>query len=153
MTGSTDQNTSEAHGRRATAALADYADRLLLGTGLDAADAVLIASGAAGPTSRVERAGQRAPGRLVRRGSRVSVALFDLGQRLRAATLARPVARSTFAPVLPPIDPVAITLTGAGDGAVLRAADGAHDNRHRAKVRSRHWRSSASRSDPSPALW
>jgi hypothetical protein len=53
----------------------------------------------------------------------VSVALFDLGQRLRAATLARPVARSTFAPVLPPIDPLAITATGAGDGALLCAAD------------------------------
>src|SRR5207302_153802 len=77
---------------------------------------------AAGPTSRAKRAGQRAPGRLVRRGSRVSVVLFDLGQRLRSATLARPVARSTFAPILPPIDPVAVTLTGAG--AVLRATDG-----------------------------
>jgi len=54
----------------------------------------------------------------------MSAALFDLGQRLRSATLARPVARSTFAPVLPPIDPVAITLTGTGDGALLRAADG-----------------------------
>jgi hypothetical protein len=54
----------------------------------------------------------------------VSVALFDLGQRLRAATVARPVARSTFAPVLPPIDPLAITVTGAGDGALLCAADG-----------------------------
>jgi hypothetical protein len=53
----------------------------------------------------------------------VSVALFDLGQRLRAATLARPVPRSTFAPVLPPIDPLAITVTGAGDGALLCAAD------------------------------
>ena len=53
----------------------------------------------------------------------MSVALFDLGQRLRAATLARPVARSTFAPVLPPIDPLAITVTGAGDGALLCAAD------------------------------
>ncbi|MDQ6669259.1 MAG: hypothetical protein M3069_00575 [Chloroflexota bacterium] len=54
----------------------------------------------------------------------MSVALFDLGQRLRSATLARPVARSTFAPVLPPIDPVAITISGAGDGALLRATDG-----------------------------
>lgn len=53
----------------------------------------------------------------------MSIALFDLGQRLRAATLARPAASSTFAPVLPPIDPLAITLTGAGDGALLRAAD------------------------------
>jgi hypothetical protein len=54
----------------------------------------------------------------------VSVALFDLGQRLRAATFARPVARSTFAPVLPPIDPVAITLTGTGDAMLVRATDG-----------------------------
>jgi hypothetical protein len=36
----------------------------------------------------------------------VSVALFDLGQRLRAAALGRLVARSAFAPVLPPINPV-----------------------------------------------
>jgi len=54
----------------------------------------------------------------------VSVALFDLGQRLRAATLARPVARSTFAPVLPPVNPLAITVTGSGDGALVRATDG-----------------------------
>jgi hypothetical protein len=54
----------------------------------------------------------------------MSVALFDLGQRLRAATLARPVARSTFAPVLPPTDPVAVTLIGAGEVMLLRAADG-----------------------------
>jgi len=54
----------------------------------------------------------------------VSVALFDLGQRLRAATLARPVARATFAPVLPPIDPVAVALTGTGDGMLVRATDG-----------------------------
>jgi hypothetical protein len=53
----------------------------------------------------------------------VSVGLFDLGQRLRSATLVRPVARSTFAPVLPPINPVAITLSGAGDGAIVRASD------------------------------
>jgi hypothetical protein len=52
----------------------------------------------------------------------VSNALFDLGQRLRAATLARPVARSTFAPVLPPTEPVAVTITGAGT--LLRATDG-----------------------------
>jgi hypothetical protein len=45
MTESTDQNTSKHPGVELPAALADYADRLLLGTGLDAADAVLIASG------------------------------------------------------------------------------------------------------------
>ena len=52
----------------------------------------------------------------------MSVALFDLGQRLRSATLARPVARSTFAPVLPPIDPVAITLSGGDPDAHVGAA-------------------------------
>jgi hypothetical protein len=54
----------------------------------------------------------------------VSVALFDLGERLRSATSARPVARSIFAPVLPPTDPVAVTLIGAGACALLRATDG-----------------------------
>jgi hypothetical protein len=54
----------------------------------------------------------------------VSVTLFDLGQRLRAATLARPVVRSTFAPVLPPTDPVAVTVTGTGEGTQVRATDG-----------------------------
>ena len=44
MTGSTDQNTPKHAGVELPAALADYADRLLLGTGLEAADAVLIAS-------------------------------------------------------------------------------------------------------------
>ncbi len=45
----------------------------------------------------------------------MSVALFDLGHRLRAAAQSRPVARSTFAPVLAPVDPVAVTVTGTGD--------------------------------------
>src|SRR5262249_10664680 len=62
--------------------------------------------------------------RLGHRGLRMSVALFDLGQRLRAAADARPVARSAFAPVLPPVDPVAVTITGSGDSALLRATDG-----------------------------
>jgi len=44
MTGSSDQDTPKHTGVDLPAALADYADRLLLGTGLDAADAVLIAS-------------------------------------------------------------------------------------------------------------
>jgi hypothetical protein len=44
MTVSTDQNTLKHTGVDLPAALADYADRLLLGTGLDAADAVLIAN-------------------------------------------------------------------------------------------------------------
>jgi hypothetical protein len=54
----------------------------------------------------------------------VSVALFDLGQRLRAASLSRPVPRSAFAPALPPTDPVAVTVTGTGDHALVRASDG-----------------------------
>ncbi len=54
----------------------------------------------------------------------MSVALFDLGQRLRAATLGRPVARCAFAPVLPPVHPIAVTLSGAGEGALVRATDG-----------------------------
>jgi hypothetical protein len=53
----------------------------------------------------------------------VSVALFDLAQRFRAATLSRPVPRSAFAPVLPPTDPIAVTTTGAGDTALVDAAD------------------------------
>ncbi len=53
----------------------------------------------------------------------MSVALFDLGQRLRAATLARPVPRSRFAPVLPAINPVAVMVSGSGDRLLVRAAD------------------------------
>ena len=84
----------------------------------------------------------------------MSVALFDLGQRLRSATLARPVARSTFAPVLPPIDPVAITLTGAGDGAVVRATRRrAGDYRHRAERALGAGRAGRFCSDPNTARW
>ncbi|MBV9172786.1 MAG: hypothetical protein JOZ81_22175 [Chloroflexi bacterium] len=54
----------------------------------------------------------------------MSVALFDLGQRLRAAAESRPVARSTYAPVLPPVNPVAVTISGSGDRTLLRATDG-----------------------------
>ena len=54
----------------------------------------------------------------------MSVALFDLGQRLHAASLSRPVPRSAFAPVLPPVDPVAATVTGTGDHALVQASDG-----------------------------
>jgi hypothetical protein len=54
----------------------------------------------------------------------MSVALFDLGQRLRAAAESRPIARCAFAPVLPPIDPVAVTVTGSGERALVQAADG-----------------------------
>ena len=53
MTGSTDQNTSKHTNAELPAALADYADRLLLGTGLDAAQAVLIASGKLAPPAEL----------------------------------------------------------------------------------------------------
>jgi hypothetical protein len=53
----------------------------------------------------------------------MSVAFFDLGQRLRAAAESRPVSRSSFAPVLPPVNPVAVMITGSGDSTLLQAAD------------------------------
>jgi len=53
MTLSTDQNTPQHTGAELPAPLADYADRLLLGTGLDAADAVLIASGRLDPPAEL----------------------------------------------------------------------------------------------------
>ena len=45
MTGSHDRNDRQHTDGELSAPLADYADRLLLGTDLDAADASLIASG------------------------------------------------------------------------------------------------------------
>jgi hypothetical protein len=54
----------------------------------------------------------------------VSVALFDLGQRLHAAALRQPVARSAFAPVLPPVNPVAVIVSGSGEHVLVRASDG-----------------------------
>ena len=53
----------------------------------------------------------------------MSAVLFDLGQRLRAATLGQPVARAAFAPVLPPLNPVAVTVAGSGGTVSVRAAD------------------------------
>ena len=53
MTGSTDQNTPMHTGVDLPAALADYADRLLLGTDLNAAHAVLIASGQLDPPAEL----------------------------------------------------------------------------------------------------
>jgi hypothetical protein len=53
MTGSTDRNTPTHSGAELPAALADYADRLLLGTRLDATDAVLIASGQLDPPAEL----------------------------------------------------------------------------------------------------
>jgi hypothetical protein len=54
----------------------------------------------------------------------MSVALFDLGQRLRSATQGSPVARAAFAPVLPPVDPIAVMVTGSGDKILIHATDG-----------------------------
>jgi len=51
----------------------------------------------------------------------MSVALFDLGQRLRSASTAQPVARASFAPMLPPVEPVAVMLRGSGDGVLVSA--------------------------------
>jgi len=45
MTGSPYRNNPQHADGELSATLAEYTDRLLLGTGLDAADAVLIASG------------------------------------------------------------------------------------------------------------
>ncbi|MDQ6669260.1 MAG: hypothetical protein M3069_00580 [Chloroflexota bacterium] len=53
MTGSTDRNTPKHTVVELPAALADYADRLLLGTDLDAAQAVLIASGQLDPPAEL----------------------------------------------------------------------------------------------------
>jgi hypothetical protein len=55
----------------------------------------------------------------------VSVALFGLGQRLHAATVGQPVAGCRFAPVLPPVETIAVTVGGAGEGVLVRAADAA----------------------------
>src|SRR5437773_8783495 len=54
----------------------------------------------------------------------MSVALFDLGQRLRSATLGCPVSGARFAPVLPQVDPVAVMVTGSGDQILVQATDG-----------------------------
>ena len=53
MTGSTDQHTPKQPVVELQAALADYADRLMLGTDLDAARAVLIASGRLDPPAEL----------------------------------------------------------------------------------------------------
>jgi hypothetical protein len=50
---STDVSKSEHSGADLPPALADYADRLLLGTGLNAVDAVLIASGRLEPPAEL----------------------------------------------------------------------------------------------------
>jgi len=53
MTPSTDLRTTQHTSSELPAALADYTDRLLLGTGLDAANAVLIASGKLDPPAEL----------------------------------------------------------------------------------------------------
>src|SRR5438045_4083927 len=53
----------------------------------------------------------------------MSVALFDAGQRLRAAALGRPVARASYAPVLKPTDPIAVTVRGSGHRWVVHGVD------------------------------
>jgi hypothetical protein len=53
----------------------------------------------------------------------MSVPLFDLGQRLHAAVLQQPVPRATFAPVLKPVNPLAVAVTGSGEHTLVRAAD------------------------------
>jgi hypothetical protein len=50
----------------------------------------------------------------------MSVEAFDLAQRLHAAATGAASTRCRYAPVLPPTDPVAITLTGSGTAALLR---------------------------------
>jgi hypothetical protein len=55
MTGPVDRTGSEHSFPDLPSALADYADRLLLGTGLDAADAVLVASGQLDPPAELSR--------------------------------------------------------------------------------------------------
>ena len=54
----------------------------------------------------------------------MSATLFDLAQRFRAATLGCPVARASYAPVLPPVEPVAVSLAGSRDRVLVRASDG-----------------------------
>ena len=44
----------------------------------------------------------------------MSADLYDLGQRLRAAATGRPVPRAAYAPALPPLDPIAVTLDQHG---------------------------------------
>lgn len=52
----------------------------------------------------------------------MSIELFDLASRLRAATTGRPLPRSTYAPALPPTDAIAVTATGTHDALLVHAA-------------------------------
>lgn len=53
MTGSPDQTNSQHTGADLPAPLADYADRLLLGAGMNAADALQMASGLLDPPAEL----------------------------------------------------------------------------------------------------
>jgi hypothetical protein len=57
MTGTPDRNKPQQPEGGLSGPLADYADRLLLGTDLDAADAVLIASGQLVPPDELRALG------------------------------------------------------------------------------------------------
>jgi hypothetical protein len=52
----------------------------------------------------------------------MSFELYDLAQRLHAASTGIPAARSRYAPCLPPTDPIAVTIDDTADGPVLTAA-------------------------------
>jgi len=56
----------------------------------------------------------------------MSRGLFDLGARLRAAEAQRPVPVATFAPVLPPVSPVAVWVDHDGEHVFVSATDGTH---------------------------
>ena len=55
----------------------------------------------------------------------MSVEIYDLAQRLRAALEHAPVPRAVYAPCLPPVDPVAVVLERVGREPVLHAASAA----------------------------
>lgn len=52
----------------------------------------------------------------------MSVETYDLAIRLRAATTGHPVPRTTYAPVLPPTDPITLTATGTPSTLLIHAA-------------------------------
>lgn len=54
----------------------------------------------------------------------MSRGLFDLGVRLRAATERRPVPIAHFAPVLPPVNPIAVVVDDDGEHVYITATDG-----------------------------
>lgn len=56
----------------------------------------------------------------------MSRGLFDLGARLQAANAQRPVPVATFAPVLPPVSPIAVWIDHDGERVYVSATDGTH---------------------------